>query len=1106
MTNRHRRLRRVLLMGSAGLPLLLATDWASAQQIQWKPLGPGGGGAWRSAIIDPVDDRIVLFSSDVSGIYRTTNAGESWACAAGFDRPDLINKVQGTMQLAWGGREWVYCTTEAGIMRSLDGGISWEHRPFYPDSEVGEYWNRQGGVMCAAISVDPDDPATVWVGSGIPRNHAYGFVNHGGKNRIWRTRDAFETADSLTFVAGVNPDSVDLDGLVVASFIIDRTSRAERRRILATTGTGLYESIDHGDHWEHIPSVWIDNDGEERPWPSGGVRNTVHVPGEPETPEDDILYTDVVSHWPTFVELPDSVRIEDQASWQGGIYRSLDWGRTWQEWNGTEGPQMLLDGGFESGSLERGAWVLFSAPAVPSGTVEVVEDAGYVGDYGLRIRNPEGADSQLGIQCALDLPVEAGARYAFGAWVQKDVRGTLLARVDWRDKNGGALSACGSSVTFQTAINLSHGSRRWRFAQGVMEAPPGAAFARSLRIHTTQNVPGDVYLDEVSFRRSDRLPDIMYRTDVPYFADYRCIQVHPDAPEKMYVSVAYGMGAHGVWGSADGGLTWRRGTRRPQDCEPHVDEPFRLSTGITRFHNHDWALAVGGDRENPTVIYGGSKFAFRTDDGGWTWRMNDGHANEYSSLVSHGHMNNIFVLDAAIHPTNPDRLYFTDADNLLLWSDNGGESWFQEGAKENGYNAWSSDSATSVRLDPADPDVVWLTVYPRRKTLAGPGGSFYRGIWPAHGEGRPSWEKMNDESYPSDGGVELVIDPVSDLEQRRFFAAVWGRGVFQSLDGGVQWTSLGADGDYAGWAPPPSAEINDGALCLEFDPHRRRLYAGFSNNIGSALYGGLWISDDAGANWTEIGHEQLSRMGIEDISILQGGAEILVATFEGNVQPIAEGQGGIWRGTEVGPGQWTWEHVLAQPKVTDIEVSPHHPSVIYAAASQTHWYTENQWAGIYRSSDAGTTWTWLQNDGLRTLDNVNLYLSPHDSARIYAGPHGSGFYEGTVVDCDLEVGLSGHPPSIDRGEKLVFRAEAINPCAQSRGFDRAVMHVSGPVSPPDHTLYQGGTIVVPADQALGASVVQPVPSGAPVGSYTIEVEIERGGQSIDVSAFDIDVE
>lgn len=115
---------------------------------------------------------------------------------------------------------------------------------------------------------------------------------------------------------------------------------------------------------------------------------------------------------------------------------------------------------------------------------------------------------------------------------------------------------------------------------------------------------------------------------------------------------------------------------------------------------------------------------------------------------------------------------------------------------------------------------------------------------------------------------------------------------------------------------------------------------------------------------------------------------------------------------------------------------------------------------------------------------------------------GVGVQGDGVSPCDLEVALSDYPTSVELGGTLSFTASATNGCDDLLTFDRAEMNITGPASL-DKTLYAGDPFTVVERVATDLSL--DVPSGAPLGTYSVQVSIYRDGEIIDADAFDVEV-
>ena len=102
-----------------------------------------------------------------------------------------------------------------------------------------------------------------------------------------------------------------------------------------------------------------------------------------------------------------------------------------------------------------------------------------------------------------------------------------------------------------------------------------------------------------------------------------------------------------------------------------------------------------------------------------------------------------------------------------------------------------------------------------------------------------------------------------------------------------------------------------------------------------------------------------------------------------NVFYIGAANGGVWKSTDYGR---TWNPIFdSQPSqsIGAIVVSPSNPDVIYVGSGEgLHRPDLSVGDGIYKSIDAGKTWTHL---GLREGQQIPaLAIDPHEPNRIFA--------------------------------------------------------------------------------------------------------------------------
>jgi photosystem II stability/assembly factor-like uncharacterized protein len=139
---------------------------------------------------------------------------------------------------------------------------------------------------------------------------------------------------------------------------------------------------------------------------------------------------------------------------------------------------------------------------------------------------------------------------------------------------------------------------------------------------------------------------------------------------------------------------------------------------------------------------------------------------------------------------------------------------------------------------------------------------------------------------------------------------------------------------------------------------RTRAVAGVPNQpnlfyIG-AVNGGVWKSDDYGRTWTPIFDQEPSQ-SIGAIAVAPSDHNIIyVASGEGLHRPDLSVGNGIYKSTDAGK---TWTHLGLRDgqQIPALVVDPRDPNKVFAAVLG-HPYGPNQERGIFRSIDGGNTW------------------------------------------------------------------------------------------------------------------------------------------------------
>src|SRR5215203_546923 len=215
-----------------------------------------------------------------------------------------------------------------------------------------------------------------------------------------------------------------------------------------------------------------------------------------------------------------------------------------------------------------------------------------------------------------------------------------------------------------------------------------------------------------------------------------------------------------------------------------------------------------------------------------------------------------------------------------------------------------------------------------------------------------------------------------------FYIGVNNGGVWKTTDYGRTWFPIFDD--------QPTGSIGD-VIVAPSNPNV--LYVGSGEGLQRpdlSVGDGIYRSIDAGKTWVNLGLKDAQQIGCLDIDP-KNENRVFVAALGHPYGPNEER--GIYRTTDGGK---TWERVLYKDENTgaiQVTIDPNNSQIIFAAmwAGRQGPWENGAWngkeSGLFKSTDGGTTWKKITK-GLPTteqgLGRIGFCIAPSDSKRMYA--------------------------------------------------------------------------------------------------------------------------
>lgn len=444
----------------------------------------------------------------------------------------------------------------------------------------------------------------------------------------------------------------------------------------------------------------------------------------------------------------------------------------------------------------------------------------------------------------------------------------------------------------------------------------------------------------------------------PLTANYDRIVAHPSNPDIAYVGGSGWVNAT-VFKTTDGGKSWTDVVRQREN--PNIDMGWIKMWGPS-------VKCLAMSPLDPDLLYfGTSGHVFKTTDGGARWQQ------AYSRTFPDGRFAGtgleVTCLHAiAVHPRDPNRLYFGYYDIGLLISRDRGKTFSRhvEGIAPRELQ----NSCLAVAFDPDDAEHLWAAF-----------GQWHEneGVVAESRDGGSTWTMIGkpDTGLPNARHRPLLVDASSPKSARRLFTVAERHGIYTTGDGGRS------------WQPRNTGLPNTDIRALVQDPgDSKYLICALGDN--KAGPGALCASGDAGHSWKII-NPALPTADIKAMAIAPSRPTRLYIAARDKFLGGKTYPGGVFRSDDRGA---TWQRILDDNFSDGLAVDPRDPDVALVGRTDHPYHDNSTGEGIWMTRDAGASWQPINGTSLTCLKVNTITLDPHDPSRILLGTGGNGAFVG----------------------------------------------------------------------------------------------------------------
>lgn len=184
-----------------------------------------------------------------------------------------------------------------------------------------------------------------------------------------------------------------------------------------------------------------------------------------------------------------------------------------------------------------------------------------------------------------------------------------------------------------------------------------------------------------------------------------------------------------------------------------------------------------------------------------------------------------------------------------------------------------------------------------------------------------------------------------------------------------------------------------------------------------ATGGGVWKTQNAGLTWENISDDFFNVGTIGAIAVAASDPNVIyVGTGEKSIRGVTTGQGdGIYKSTDAGA---TWTHIGLHKagQISRIKIHPTNPDIAYVGVQGQIWGPSEE-RGVYRTTDGGQTWEQVLRVNAQT-GATDLRMDPTNPRILYAAMWEHGRKPWYILSGGTAGGIFKSTDAGDNWEKL----------------------------------------------------------------------------------------